>query len=51
MTKAGSNDDNTEDEQVTIEVAEIKSPDGGWGWVILFGFVFIRIIAGESVKK
>lgn len=51
MARKGSNDDNTGVKQVIIEVAEIKSPDGGWGWFILFGYLFVRIITGESVKK
>lgn len=53
MAKEGSNDDNTEENQVTIEteVAKIKSPDGGWGWFIVLGCLFLRIIVGECVKS
>lgn len=53
MAKKGSNDDNTEEKQVTIEteVEKINSPDGGWGWFIVLGCLFLRIIVGECVES
>lgn len=40
--------DRKKDTNVTIETDEklTKAPDGGWGWFVVLGCLFLRIVVG-----